>query len=129
MTEEMSYMTKEARQAQAIVARGQVMAWLLIERSMYADKKYADGTATRDQFIEDMKSGNGLDDRWLDFVYNYVRQAKLLGLDTMQGRQALGKAISTLIHYLETAITEHGPMPAPGVSSTAGVQPWDEYPT
>lgn len=117
-------MTDSARNAQEMVARHDLVAWLLEERAGYADKKYANGTVTRDEFVEDLRNGYGLDARWLDFPLNYVQRAKLVGLDTPQGRQAMGKAIATLMHYLETAIVEFGPMPQPGISSSEGVREW-----
>ena len=118
-------MTTAARNAQEMAARHDLVEWLLIERSSYADKKYANGTKTRDEFVEDVRNGHGLDDRWLDFALNYVQRARIQGLATERGRQALGKAIATLMHYLETAMVEFGDMPKPDVSSSEDIHVWD----
>jgi hypothetical protein len=60
---------------------------------------------------------DGLAGPWIDFIGNYLRRAELLGLDTMKGRQALGKYIVTMMHCLETAIEVYGPMPRAGYPS------------
>ena len=61
---------------------------------------------------------------WNDWAGNYLLRAVRFGLETPQGRQALGKTIVTLTHVLETAIELWGPMPAPGVAS-GEIQEWE----
>lgn len=54
---------------------------------------------------------------------NYYGRALIFNVTTELGRQAVGKTIATLMHLLETAVEEHGPMPLPGVPS-GEIQPW-----
>lgn len=103
--------------------REQLGLWLQIERSVYADAKFAEAGENRLQLIEAM-GNEGFGDTWMDFAGNYIKRAQLFGADTLQGRQAMGKAIVTLMHMLETAILVYGDMPAPGVSSTEGAREW-----
>ena len=90
------------------VLRSRMMqeGWVHIER-MYGDAKYPDKTAN------DQRS----DDMWLQFVSNYLGRAMTLGLDSKEGRRALGKALVTCMDWLESAIRRHGPMPKGGVPS------------
>lgn len=112
---------KEFHQAEAIprllpipTAREELQAWIVTERATYADIKFSD--ENRAFLIKAMREEK-LGPIWMGFIGNYLKRAELFGLDTLQGRQALGKTIVTLLHCLETAIDEFGPMPAPGVSS------------
>lgn len=99
----------------AMAARLAVAQWVARERVEYADVKYAEDSANREMLIQAMADKDFM--RWLDFLNNYIRRAELFGLDTLQGRQALGKAAVTALHTLETAVMVHGPMPEPGVAS------------
>ena len=101
---------------ETIEARAALFAWLTEERRSYADTKYADGTETREE-LKQVMLAEGFADRWMDFAFNYIQRARMFGATTPQGRQAMGKAIVTLMHVLETAIMVHGPMPRPGVPS------------
>lgn len=110
---------------QSQMARDQVGLWISLERIQYADTKYKDGEDNRAKLIEAMKTeGFSEDGVWMGFLGNYIRRAQLFGVDTLQGRQALGKAITTAMHCLETAVMVHGDMPLPGVSSSDGAQEW-----
>ncbi len=97
-----------------IALRGMVLRWLADERKMYADLKWAEPGA--EVAHRACVVGEG-PTTWHDWAGNYVKRAVMFGLDTPQGRQALGKAIVTLMHVLETAVEEYGPMPRPGVPS------------
>ena len=92
----------------------QVRNWLVGEREQYAKLKWSPPTAAKAH--RDCVIGEG-PTTWHDWAGNYIKRAVMFGLDTPQGRQALGKTIVTLIHVLETAVEEYGPMPAPGVPS------------
>lgn len=109
-----------------MAARANVAEWIGIERKEYSDVKYATGSEPRHRAILDMRNF-GLDENgeWWTFITSYLRRAQLQGLDTMEGRQAFGKTIVTMLHALETAVEVHGPMPQPGVSSTDGARKWD----
>jgi len=102
--------------------RTHLLEWIAIERREYADVKYAEDGDNRAMLKKAMEDGDW--QRWTDFAGNYVRRAEMFGLNTLQGKQALGKAIVTLMHTLETAIEFYGDMPKPGVSSTDGVSEW-----
>lgn len=104
-------------------AREHLQEWIGLERGGYADRKYEEGGANRTKLIQAMET-EGFGNTWMDFAGNYIKRAQLFGADTLQGRQAMGKAIVTMMHMLETAVVVHGDMPAPGVSSTEGVQEW-----
>lgn len=94
--------------------RADLQKWIAVERATYADIKFSDENRA---FLIDAMRVERLGPIWLGFIGNYLKRAELFGLDTLQGRQALGKTIVTLLHCLETAMDEFGPMPAPGVSS------------
>lgn len=99
--------------------------WLRYERINYADKKYAADGDSRRKLVEDMKEhGISNESEWWVFITNYLKRSQLLGIETEQGRQALGKTIITLMHCLETAITVHGDMPKPGMPS-GEIEPWE----
>lgn len=98
-----------------------VLRWISEERARYADAtKYATNTVGRDLTVDSVRS-DGV--AIFDFIYNYVKRAQLLGLTSEPGRQALGKAIVTCLHTLETAVEEHGQMPEPGHPSGT-INPW-----
>ena len=96
--------------------RQDVLAWIEQERDQYADVKYAQDGDNRARLIDAMRE-EGLGDTWMNFILNYLKRAELLGVQSAQGRQALGKAIVTCMHALETSIEIFGPMPVPGVPS------------
>lgn len=107
-------------------ATKQVADWIEIERRDYAGGiKYAETSVNRTKAIEDMQA-NGLDGDWIIFISNYIRRAELLRVETPQGRQALAKAIVTLMHCLETAVQVYGNMPTPGVPS-GEIAVWDTW--
>lgn len=91
-------------------------AWLATEREVYARKKFAEETK-REDAKRDMRRNPHLQGTWGTFISNYWQRVDLFGLDTPQGRQAMGKLIVTLMHCLETAIDIYGPMPKAGVPS------------
>lgn len=102
--------------------RQHVAAWILDERVRYADVKF-DRQGGNHEVIR-----NGMDEgRWddvLSFMQNYVKRAELAGLDTLQGRQALAKAVVTGLDFLEIAVDKFGPMPKPGRNSGV-IEEWD----
>lgn len=103
--------------------RTHVKRWVVLERALYADVKYAEDTVGRERLIVDAKFNphltSPLDEAgpWVTFISNYTDRVHVFGLHTPQGRQALGKLIATLTHLLETAVMVHGPMPLPGKPS------------
>lgn len=108
-------------------ARARVMHWIAEERERYADIKYAEGTEARHKLILETKN-YGLDGEWMVFIGGYLKRAELIGLDTPAGRQALGKAVVTCLHALETAVQAIGDLPKPGVPS-GEIEPWLEMTT
>lgn len=101
--------------AQGRPERAHVLHWLLHERPEYADEKWAEDTEHLQELIKQMSQGDIKP--WLNFAYNYLDRVRIFGIDKPQGRQALGKAIVTLLHTLETAVFLFGSMPTPGVPS------------
>lgn len=91
-------------------ARAHVAAWITEERRLYADPKWDE--ANGELHERDVASGD-----WQSFMRSYEMRAAGAGLDTEYGRQQLGKLIVTGLHYLESAVGGHGPMPLPGVPS------------
>jgi hypothetical protein len=102
--------------------KSHVLAWVHLERSQHANTKYADGLEARNRLIEAMQEG-GFHADWERFIESYLDRVRLVGLDTPQGRQAMGKAIVTMMHCLETAVECFGEMPMPGTPSGT-VQEW-----
>lgn len=60
------------------------------------------------------------EDRWKIRLEQYYNRARVLGLETPAGRQALAKFVATAVGMLDDVITVYGHIPAPGVSSGAG---------
>lgn len=100
---------RKEREAEAVI-----LAWVAEERAAYAHQKWARPGATEAHLAATHGTGPT---RWEDWAGDYIKRAVMFGIDTPQGRQALGKAISTLVHFLATAVVEYGPMPKPGVPS------------
>jgi hypothetical protein len=102
-------------------AREHVRAWLDYERRTYADQKYAPDKPITQALVKDAQDNPHMEaDGHQDidlFIGNYLSRVKMFGLDSLQGRQAMGKLIVTLTDHLERAVSIHGPMPTPGVSS------------
>lgn len=96
--------------------REEVNEWIRIERAGHADVKY-DSTLRDEGLVNMQEQGLEMGGYWDDFIKQYLHRASLFGLETPQGRQALGKAIVTAHACLETAIEAFGPMPTPGVPS------------
>lgn len=108
-----------------VAARYHVRCWIEKERNDYADTKYGEGTPQRQRAIDDTGIHPHLDDDsdWYVFITNYLQRVRIFGVDTQQGRQALGKLVVTLLHCLETSVLVYGDMPKPGVSS-GEIEPW-----
>ena len=100
-----------------MTTKAALLAWIATEREVHASSKYGEDKDARLGLVADMESHPHIDGEWDVFIGNYLRRAQLFGLDTPQGRQALGKTVVTLMHCLETAVDVFGPMPAPGVPS------------
>lgn len=99
-------------------AASQAFEWLVGERS-YQVQKF--GTASDD---EHTLQGLGENDWWWRQLTSYFHRARVLGLDTPVGRQALAKFVATGCGLLESVIRTSGPLPLPGVSS--GELNWPE---
>lgn len=106
-----------------LAAKMNVAAWIGTERREHGEVKYGEETEARHKLIVETQN-YGLSGEWMVFVGGYLKRAELQGLDTLRGRQALGKAIVTMIHALETAVEYCGPMPKPGLSSSADIEEW-----
>lgn len=97
-----------------VSANAAVIYWLAQERRDYAHGKWSTPEAEAAHLACVLLTGPTT---WHDWAGNYIKRAAMFGLDSPQGRQALGKAVVTLMHVLETAVEEYGPMPRAGVPS------------
>lgn len=102
----------------------QVLAWLGVEQD-YADRKFGDQKADHDAWMAE--GGIGEDSEWWRQVTQYVSRARLFGLETPQGRQALAKFMATTLGLVECAVRNHGDLPEPGWTS-GEVRPWADAP-
>jgi hypothetical protein len=95
--------------------RAEALAWLR-EELQYVDTKYA---ALRPEHDEQTKLDDTLDGYgfWTLEIGRYLHRANLMGLDTLNGRQAVAKALSTCLGLVESVIRVHGHLPDPGHSS------------
>lgn len=82
------------------------MDWVKIEHQIYEGNKF---TITDD----DEKTPGA----WTEAVIKYHDRARLFGLDTPPGRQAVGKAAAAGVGFLETVIRVYGSVPVPGFPS------------
>lgn len=112
-------------QMSPVHARELLHCWIERERREYADVKFAEGGENRNHLVSLMQETDSFPEFWTDFALNYVIRATLFGPDTLKGRQAMGKAIVTLMHILETSMCLYGQMPKAGMSSTDGAIPCD----
>lgn len=99
--------------------------WYLQEVD-YADNKFGDQRAGHDAAM--LADGFGPDGFWFRQVFQYADRARLFGMDTLQGRQALAKLVMTAMGAVESAIRVHGHMPKPGLSS-GYIEDWAERQT
>ena len=90
----------------------QLFSWLIRERN-YQLAKF--GVAQDDLHTRT----DGLADSgwWWRQLMNYFHRARVLGLDTANGRQALAKFTATACGLTESVIRVHGPLPEPGYPS------------
>lgn len=56
-------------------------------------------------------------DWWEQQLNNYLYRARVLGIDSINGRQALAKFVATGVGMLEACVRKYGPLPIPGVTS------------
>lgn len=109
-------MTDEEITKELYATRNVIRQWIVDERAGHADDKWRVLEAEKvAELVKDPHLDN--DGYWLGFVYNYLRRCQLFGMDSPQGRQAMGKLIVTLDALLGSAIVAFGPMPKAGVPS------------
>lgn len=93
-----------------------VEEWLDSELRNYVFTKF-DPKADAEHVYEFTNSEIGTD-TWFDIqLHQYLDRAKLIGLDTSNGRQALGKFVATAMGMLIAAVDKYGELPEPGVPS------------
>lgn len=115
----------EPHEMAALAAAMNVSTWLATERADYAqaDKWARIGADVRGPVAPLIEAGGDSTIEALDFVRMYLHRAQQLGIETPNGRQALGKAIVTAQQALGAAVQYHGPMPAPARPS-GEIEPW-----
>jgi len=87
-------------------ARHCAIDWIEAEHQAYELDKFE-----RDK--DDTKTA----EEWYGRVTMYLNRAEILGLDNPLGRQAVAKAATTAVAYLESVFRVHGSVPSPGFSS------------
>jgi hypothetical protein len=80
--------------------------WIEAEHSSYEDNKFAEEA-------DDAKST----EEWNERIEMYLHRAKILGIENALGRQAVAKAATTCVAYLESMFRVYGYIPSPGFSS------------
>jgi len=80
--------------------------WVSAEHQVYEEQKF-------EEEADDQKTAED----WEERIAMYLHRAKTLGLDNPLGRQAVGKAATTAVAYLESTLRAHGEVPAPGFPS------------
>lgn len=90
----------------------EIFSWLVRERNYQLGKF---GTALDDKHtLDDGLTPQGWWDRQLAM---YFHRARILGLEQMNGRQALAKYVATACGMLESVVRLYGRLPSPGVPS------------
>lgn len=102
----------EIRSEPAEAFARQVFVWLARERN-YQLKKF--GVELDDEHT--MQFGLAADGWWSRQLESYYHRARVLGIDQMNGRQALAKYVATACGLLESVVRVYGRLPAPGVPS------------
>lgn len=90
--------------------------WINDELVGHADAKW-DGDDLNHTTMDD-----GVADWWQGFVMQYLHRARVLGVTSPLGRQALQKALVTMFEYCVTAEVAIGPPPTAGLPSGALVR-------
>jgi hypothetical protein len=92
--------------------------WLDEELRMYVYQKF-NQLVDAEHIKEFMQPANGgrSEGWWTQQLDNYYHRAAVLGLDTPNGRQALGKFVATAICMLVATVDVYGELPKPGVPS------------
>lgn len=80
--------------------------WIECEHAVYEGPKWKEER-------DDAKTP----EQWSARVDNYLKRAEVLGLDTDVGRQAVAKAATTAVAYLESVFRVYGSVPSPGFTS------------
>ncbi len=94
----------------------QIMTWIRGERAYQAQKWDYEHEPERRATDEGWWFHNGIVNNW--------GRIRLYGVRQANGRQAAAKIITTLVHMLEIAIVQYGPLPKPGLSS-GNIEEWD----
>lgn len=105
-----NYVLTKLKRAQTDLNR-----WIYLERWQYAEHKYND--KLRLKGVRELATDPHLEEYWWTHVGNYLGRVRTLGLDTLAGRQALGKTIVTLHALAEASMVAFGPFPELGVPS------------
>lgn len=90
-----------------------VIQWLRGEYPYQYGRKFAHDENDRLVSEEGHREGTF----WNQQLTNYWYRSQILGLDTINGRQAFAKFIATTIGLMESAVRVYGPLPTPGVTS------------
>lgn len=80
--------------------------WISAEHQVYEETKFLEKADDEKTAVD-----------WSSRIEMYLHRAETLGLDNPLGRQAVGKAATTTVAYLESVMRSFGSVPAPGFPS------------
>jgi hypothetical protein len=106
--------------------RHRVFEWMKGEFESYADPKHEGYREGGKEYIGNVwmrETGMQPDGEWVRQITQYFDRANAYGLDTLQGRQAVMKSITTLVDCAASMIRVYGQPPPPGYPSGECIQP------
>lgn len=109
--------------------RDDVLQWLVGEANEYSTGKFGLAGSGERAAAEDSMATHGFTDDdpeafWFRQVTQYFYRAKLTGVATPAGRQALMKSLMTLLDCCACMVRQHGLPPEPGHPS-GEVRTWE----
>lgn len=92
------------------------LRWLQEEWDGHIVRKF--GSAINPPGVTNMaETGVEDDGLWMQQILQYIDRARVFGLDTPKGRQALAKATATMISAAGTSVRVYGELPKGGTTS------------
>lgn len=112
-------MGNESERTEEMTDHSMWEAWFKGETA-YQDGKFESSRPEHDKLMAE----EGIMGRWINDINMYLHRANLIGLDKLNGRQALAKAAMVCVAAVESAVRVYGPLPEPGHTSGEIVE-WD----
>lgn len=98
-----------------------------VKAIQWIEQERAYSTAKWPEAKSDAATHEGFE-AWNRWLLQYLDRVRLIGIDTPNGQQALGKFVTVAVAMLDSVHRVYGPLPAPGHPS-GEVVPWLENPT